>query len=274
MLTGAFVIGIDIKPTVDAGSRVEHTTVVVDYDSFEGRMGTLVEHSVHGMGFRRADNDLIAFDADCATRSQMTMNMNGRCRDPTTGHVDHTKPGADEAARRDRIDSKTIQWMDSVLRPHSDAECIAHATTWPHGPGGWGFSDTDAHTILVSPPRWDPDNTTVREEDRLRARSLYQRRCRNSRTTPGRRGADGQTNSGRICDPPTNTQDPSHAGTPADMMPPTHRDALALPDDDLAMHAGEQIFGVSRYSEEDPDRSRNDLGSMHTFSAVSPKNQQ
>jgi len=181
MLTGAFVIGIDIKPTVDAGSRVEHTKVVVDYDGFEGRMGTLVEHSVHGMGFRRADNDLIAFDADCATRSQMTMNMNGRCRDPTTGHVDHTKPGADEAARRDRIDSKTIQWMDSVLRPHSDAECIAHATTWPHGPGGRGFSDTDAHTILVSPPRWDPDNTTVREEDRLRARSLYQRRCRDSR---------------------------------------------------------------------------------------------
>ena len=90
MLTGAFVIGIDIKPTVDAGSRVEHTRVVADYDTFEGRMGTLVEHSAHGMGFRRADNDLIAFDADCAARSQITMNMNGRCRDPTTGHVDHT----------------------------------------------------------------------------------------------------------------------------------------------------------------------------------------
>ena len=106
MLTGAFVIGIDIKPTIDAGSRVEHTTVVADYGTFGGRMGTLVEHSVHGMGFRRADNDLIAFDADCAARSQITMNMNGRCRAPTTGHVDHTKPGADEAARRDRIDSK------------------------------------------------------------------------------------------------------------------------------------------------------------------------
>ena len=51
---------------------------------------------------------------------------------------------------------------------------------------------------------------------------------------------------------------------------PTHRDALALPDGDLAMHAGEQIFGVSRCSEEDPDRSRNDLGSMRTLSAVSP----
>ena len=54
------------------------------------------------------------------------------------------------------------------------------------------------------------------------------------------------------------------------MMPPTQRDALTLPDNDLAMHAGEQIFGVSRYFEEDPDRSRNDLDSMHTFSAVSP----
>ena len=68
-LTGIFVIGIDIKPTVDAGSKVEHTTVVADYDTFERRMGTLVETSIHGMGFRRTDNDLIAFDADCATRS-------------------------------------------------------------------------------------------------------------------------------------------------------------------------------------------------------------
>ena len=54
------------------------------------------------------------------------------------------------------------------------------------------------------------------------------------------------------------------------MMPPTQRNALTLPDDGLAMHAGEQIFGVSRYFEEDPDRSRNGLDSMHTFSAVSP----
>ena len=51
------------------------------------------------------------------------------------------------------------------------------------------------------------------------------------------------------------------------MMPPTQRNAPTLPDDGLAMHAGEQIFGVSRYFEEDPDRSRNDLDSMHTFSA-------
>ena len=58
-----------------------------------------------------------------------------------------------------------------------------------------------------------------------------------------------------------------HIGT---TMPPTQTDALTLPDNDLAMHAGEQIFGVSRYSEEDPGQSRNDLGSMHTFSAVPP----
>jgi hypothetical protein len=213
MLTGAFVIGIDIKPTVDAGSRVEHTTVIADYDAFEGRMGTLVEHSVHAMGFCRADNDLIAFDADCATRSQMTMNMNGRCRDPTTGHVDHTKPGADQAAQRDRIDSKTIQWMDSVLHPHSDVECITQATKWPHGPGGWGFSDTDAHTILVSPPRWDPDNTTVQEADRLRARSLYRRQCRDSRAAHGPVSTDERASRPSSPTDATNTQDPSHAGT-------------------------------------------------------------
>ena len=155
-LTGIFVIGIDIKPTVDAGSKVEHTTVVADYDTFERRMGTLVETSIHGMGFRRADNDLIVFGADCATRSHITMNMTGRCRNPTTGRVDYTKPGADEAARRDRIDGKAIQWMDSVLHAHSGAECIAKATAWPHGPGGWGFSAMDAHTILISPPEVGP----------------------------------------------------------------------------------------------------------------------
>ena len=89
-LTGVFVIGIDFKPTIDAGSRAEHTTVVADYDAFEGRMGTLVENSIHDTGFRRADNDLIAFGADWATRSQITMNMNGRCRNPTAGHVDYS----------------------------------------------------------------------------------------------------------------------------------------------------------------------------------------
>ena len=46
--------------------------------------------------------------------------------------------------------------------------------------------------------------------------------------------------------------------------------ALTLTESDLAAHAGEQIFGVSRYSDDDPDRSRNDLGSMHTFPAAHP----
>ena len=52
-LTGVFVIGIDIKPTIYAGSRVEHTT---DHGSSGLRyvvsMGTLVENSIHGTGFR------------------------------------------------------------------------------------------------------------------------------------------------------------------------------------------------------------------------------
>ena len=47
--------------------------------------------------------------------------------------------------------------------------------------------------------------------------------------------------------------------------PPTPLGTLATSDTDLAAHAGEQIFGVSRYSDEDPDGSRNDLGTMHTF---------
>ena len=38
----------------------------------------------------------------------------------------------------------------------------------------------------------------------------------------------------------------------------------------MAAHAGEQIFGVSRYSDDDPDGSRNDLGTIHTFSAAHP----
>ena len=111
-------------------------------------INTIVENSIHGMGFRRTDNGLIAFDADCSTRSQITMNMNGRCRNPTTGHVDHTRPGADEAARRDRIDSKAIQWMDSVLHAHSDIECVAKATHCVRGltVRGGGDSRTRMHT--------------------------------------------------------------------------------------------------------------------------------
>ena len=71
-----------------------------------------------------------------------------------------------------------------MLHPHSDTECIAKSTAWPHGPGGWGFSEAGAHTILISSPRWDPDNTTVREEDRIRARKLYHHQCRRKHTSP------------------------------------------------------------------------------------------
>ena len=45
---------------------------------------------------------------------------------------------------------------------------------------------------------------------------------------------------------------------------------LVIPDTDLAAHAGEQIFGVSRYSDDDPDSSRNDIDTMHAFSAAPP----
>ena len=217
-LTGLFVIGIDIEPTVHAGTRQEHTTFVADYDDHEGRFGALVETSIHAMGFLRSDTILIGFDADCKTRSQMTMNMNGKCRDGTTGRVDPSKPGSDEALKRDRIDRKAVAWMDSILLPHSDTECIAHALSWPHGPGGWGFSEEDAHTLLISPPRWEPTNITVRDPDRQRARNAYRRLNRTPRQSPALT-AYALPNSvppqpGLIPDsaPPPSSKAPSHAG--------------------------------------------------------------
>ena len=183
-LTGLFVIGIDIEPIVHAGTRQERTTFVADYDAHEDRFGALVETSIHVMGFHRSDTILIGFDADCKTRSQMTMNMNGKCRDGTTGRVDPSKPGSEEALKRDRIDRKAVAWMDSILLPHSDTECITHALSWPHGPGGWGFSEEDAHTLLISPPRWEPTNITVRDSNRQRARNAYRRLNRTPRPPP------------------------------------------------------------------------------------------
>ena len=52
--------------------------------------------------------------------------------------------------------------------------------------------------------------------------------------------------------------------------PPTPLETLVTSDTDLAAHAGEENFGVSRYSDDDPDGSRNDLGTMRTFSAAPP----
>ena len=71
-LTGLFVIGIDIESDIDAGTRTEHTSFIADYDQHEGRFGPLVENAIHRFGFSRADVVLIAFDADCSTRSRMT----------------------------------------------------------------------------------------------------------------------------------------------------------------------------------------------------------
>ena len=52
--------------------------------------------------------------------------------------------------------------------------------------------------------------------------------------------------------------------------PPAQSDVLAISESDLATHAGEQIFGVPRYSDDDPNGSRNDLGTVHTLSAAPP----
>ena len=150
-LTGLFVIGVDIKPQVDAGGHVEHTAYVADYDAFEGRFGMVVEGAVHALGFCRSDKGAVAFDADCKTRSQMIINMNGMCRSSGTGNADEELSGGEEARTRDRIDRKAVQWVDSILNPHSDEECVANTIQWPHGPGGWGFSQEGAHTILLSP---------------------------------------------------------------------------------------------------------------------------
>ena len=79
----------------------------------------------------------------------MTSNMNGKCRDLVTGKPDASKPGGIEAQTRDRIDKQAIQWIDSIVSSHSDAECITNATKWPSGPGGWGLSIEDAHTALT-----------------------------------------------------------------------------------------------------------------------------
>ena len=121
-LTGLFVISVDIKPQVDAGGRVEHTAYVADYEKFKGRFGMVVEGAVHALGFRRSDTGALAFDADCRTESQMTINLNGRCRSSDTGNADGERPGGEEARTRDRIDRKAVQWMDSILTPHLDEE--------------------------------------------------------------------------------------------------------------------------------------------------------
>ena len=49
----------------------------------------------------------------------------------------------------------------------------------------------------------------------------------------------------------------------------TQSEAITLSEHDITVHAGEQIFGVSRYTDE-LDPTDNDLNSIHTFSAQMP----
>ena len=95
----------------------------------------MVEAAIHRLGFSRADVALIAFDADCSTRSRMTSNMNGKCRGMISGQADCTLPDGAEAHRRGQIDRLAVQWLGSILRSHSDETCVANAVRWPHGPG-------------------------------------------------------------------------------------------------------------------------------------------
>ena len=47
------------------------------------------------------------------------------------GQADHTRRGY-------LIDRKAVQWMGSILTPHSDEDFVASTIKWTHGPGGWG----------------------------------------------------------------------------------------------------------------------------------------
>ena len=198
-LTGLFVIGVDIEHTVETGTRAEHTSYVADYDSFEGRFGDMVEAAIHRLGFSRADVVLIAFDADCSTRSRMTSNMNGKCRDMVSGQADSALPDGATAHRRDVIDRSAVQWLDSILHSHSDDVCVANAVRWPCGPGGWGLSDEDAHVLLTSTPKWDDANTSTHQSARDRSRTEF-RRDNHSRASLSPR-------------PPNPSQAPIHTGT-------------------------------------------------------------
>ena len=210
-LTGLFVIGVDIEHTVETGTRAEHTSYVADYDSFEGRFGVMVEAAIHRLGFSRADVVLIAFDADCSTRSRMTSNMNGKCRDMISGQADCALPDGAEAHRRDRIDRLAVQWLDSILHSHSDATCVANAVRWPCGPGGWGLSDEDAHVLLTSAPKWDDTNTTTHQGARDRSRTEF-RRSNHHQISPPSATSPRQHPPSPSPRPPTAPQAPNRTG--------------------------------------------------------------
>ena len=174
-LTGLIVIGVDVEHTVDRGTRAEHTSYVADCGTFEGRFGVMVEAAIHRLGFSRAGVVLIAFDADCTTRSRVTSNMNGKCRNMISGQAESTLPDGEAAHRRDQIDRLAIQWLDSILYSHSDEACVANAIRWPHEPGGWGLSDEDAHVLPTLAPKWDGANTTSHQDARNHSRAAYRR---------------------------------------------------------------------------------------------------
>ena len=100
--------------------------------------------------------------------------------------------------------------MDSILTPHSNEESVAETLRWPRGPGGWGFSDEDAHTILLSPPKWDPENSTLRKPDRERARAGY-------------RGTQARSTSPAAPSVGANNGPPQHPANP----PHTHKSRVA-----------------------------------------------
>ena len=105
----------------------------------------------------------------------MTINMNKKCRDATTGHADVRKPGGQEALLRDNIDMKIMRWIDSISESHTDHEIVARATRWPPGPGGWGYSHEDTSVLLTSHPRWDPRNHTITAVQRRKRRMAFRK---------------------------------------------------------------------------------------------------
>ena len=173
--TGIFVIGIDRCQIISTGTREEHTTYIADYDTCQGDIETLIMDALHVFGFQPHQVLLISFDADCTTRSIMTINMNKKCRDAMTGHADVRKPGGQEALLRDNIDMKIMRWIDSISAPHTDREIVARATRWPPGPGGWGYSHEDTFVLLTSPPRWDPRNHTTTAAQRRKRRTAFRK---------------------------------------------------------------------------------------------------
>ena len=173
--TGIFVIGIDRYKIISTGTREEHTTYIADYDTCQGDIETLIMDALHTFGFQPHQVLLISFDADCATRSIMTINMNKKCRDASTGHADVRKPGGQEALLRDNIDMKIMRWIDSISESHTDHEIVARATRWPPGPGGWGYSHEDTSVLLTSHPRWDPRNHTITAAQRRKRRMAFRK---------------------------------------------------------------------------------------------------